>query len=52
MFFAVIDEKEKETLSEHETQLASIRWHLSEGKFMFLRMELDFLIVFMQITFL
>lgn len=32
MFFAVIDEKEKETLSEHETQLASIRWHLSEGK--------------------
>ncbi|KAI3451801.1 hypothetical protein Pfo_008466 [Paulownia fortunei] len=29
----VIDEKEKETLSEHETQLASIRWHLSEGGF-------------------
>lgn len=32
MYSAVIDEKEKETLSEHETQLASIRWHLSEGK--------------------
>lgn len=31
MFFAVIDEKEKETLSEHDTQLASIRWHLAEG---------------------
>ncbi|KAG8384133.1 hypothetical protein BUALT_Bualt04G0086600 [Buddleja alternifolia] len=29
----VIDEKEKETLTEHETQLASIRWHLSEGGF-------------------
>ncbi|KAL8476686.1 hypothetical protein ACS0TY_029107 [Phlomoides rotata] len=29
----VIDEKEKENLSEHETQLASIRWHLSEGGF-------------------
>ncbi|KAK6125383.1 hypothetical protein DH2020_040874 [Rehmannia glutinosa] len=28
----VIDEKEKETLSEHDTQLASIRWHLSEGR--------------------
>ncbi|XP_075481742.1 uncharacterized protein LOC142522323 [Primulina tabacum] len=27
----VIDEKEKESLSEHDTQLASIRWHLSEG---------------------
>ncbi|KAL0350309.1 UNVERIFIED_CONTAM: hypothetical protein Sradi_4180100 [Sesamum radiatum] len=29
----VIDEKEKETLSQHEAQLASIRWHLSEGGF-------------------
>ncbi|KAH6784657.1 cell wall integrity/stress response component [Perilla frutescens var. hirtella] len=29
----VIDEKERETLPEHETQLASIRWHLSEGGF-------------------
>ncbi|KAL1569414.1 hypothetical protein AAHA92_00897 [Salvia divinorum] len=29
----VIDEKEKETLSEHDTQLASIRWHLAEGGF-------------------
>ncbi|KAL3844912.1 hypothetical protein ACJIZ3_002315 [Penstemon smallii] len=29
----VIDEKEKETLSQHETQLGSIRWHLSEGGF-------------------
>ncbi|KAL5557509.1 hypothetical protein UlMin_039745 [Ulmus minor] len=29
----VIDEKQKETLPEHETQLASIRWHLSEGGF-------------------
>ncbi|KZV42244.1 hypothetical protein F511_13343 [Dorcoceras hygrometricum] len=27
----VIDEKEKESLTEHDTQLASIRWHLSEG---------------------
>lgn len=27
----VIDEKEKESLAEHDTQLASIRWHLSEG---------------------
>ncbi|KAK4416447.1 hypothetical protein Salat_2470200 [Sesamum alatum] len=29
----VIDEKDKETLSQHEAQLASIRWHLSEGGF-------------------
>ncbi|XP_030524017.1 uncharacterized protein LOC115736437 [Rhodamnia argentea] len=29
----VIDEKQKETLPEHETQLSSIRWHLSEGGF-------------------
>ncbi|XWS33900.1 hypothetical protein CRYUN_Cryun22dG0122700 [Craigia yunnanensis] len=29
----VIDEKQKETLPEHENQLASIRWHLSEGGF-------------------
>ncbi|KAK3413764.1 hypothetical protein EUGRSUZ_I02316 [Eucalyptus grandis] len=27
----VIDKKQKETLPEHETQLSSIRWHLSEG---------------------
>ncbi|KAI3428916.1 uncharacterized protein J3R85_008936 [Psidium guajava] len=27
----VIDEKQKETLPGHETQLSSIRWHLSEG---------------------
>ncbi|XP_060195898.1 uncharacterized protein LOC132625116 [Lycium barbarum] len=27
----VIDEKEKEAHPEHETQLSSIRWHLSEG---------------------
>ncbi|PIN08245.1 hypothetical protein CDL12_19164 [Handroanthus impetiginosus] len=29
----VVDEKEKESLTEHDTQLASIRWHLSEGGF-------------------
>ncbi|EXC35308.1 hypothetical protein L484_026631 [Morus notabilis] len=29
----VIDEQQKETLPEHETQLSSIRWHLSEGGF-------------------
>ncbi|GMY12284.1 Rossmann-like alpha/beta/alpha sandwich fold containing protein [Fagus crenata] len=29
----VIDEKQKETLPQHETQLSSIRWHLSEGGF-------------------
>ncbi|GLT74140.1 hypothetical protein SLA2020_459540 [Shorea laevis] len=29
----VIDEKLKESLPEHETQLSSIRWHLSEGGF-------------------
>ncbi|GER48069.1 hypothetical protein STAS_25224 [Striga asiatica] len=29
----VIDEKEKETLENHETQVATIRWHLSEGGF-------------------
>ncbi|WCJ32709.1 hypothetical protein M5689_014114 [Euphorbia peplus] len=29
----VIDEKEKESLPEHETQVSSIRWHLSEGGF-------------------
>ncbi|MBA0551617.1 hypothetical protein Golob_022493 [Gossypium lobatum] len=27
----VIDEKQKESLPEHETQLASVRWHLSES---------------------
>ncbi|XP_042507666.1 uncharacterized protein LOC122083824 [Macadamia integrifolia] len=30
---AVIDEKPKDTLTEHDTQLSSIRWHLSEGGF-------------------
>ncbi|GLU19731.1 hypothetical protein SLE2022_359630 [Rubroshorea leprosula] len=29
----VIDEKQKESLPGHETQLSSIRWHLSEGGF-------------------
>ncbi|CAI9110982.1 OLC1v1011108C1 [Oldenlandia corymbosa var. corymbosa] len=29
----VIDEKDKETYPEHERQLSSIRWHLSEGGF-------------------
>ncbi|KNA18197.1 hypothetical protein SOVF_073110 [Spinacia oleracea] len=29
----VIDDKPKESHPEHETQLASIRWHLSEGGF-------------------
>ncbi|KAK2991890.1 hypothetical protein RJ640_011579 [Escallonia rubra] len=29
----VIDEKQKESLPEHDTQLTSIRWHLSEGGF-------------------
>ncbi|GAB2279420.1 hypothetical protein Dimus_014060 [Dionaea muscipula] len=29
----VIDDKQKEPVPEHETQLASIRWHLSEGGF-------------------
>ncbi|XP_065857745.1 uncharacterized protein [Euphorbia lathyris] len=28
-----IDEREKESLPEHETQMSSIRWHLSEGGF-------------------
>ncbi|TKY58307.1 hypothetical protein E2542_SST15365 [Spatholobus suberectus] len=27
----VIDEQQKESLPEHEAQLSSIRWHLSEG---------------------
>ncbi|OAY57594.1 hypothetical protein MANES_02G109300v8 [Manihot esculenta] len=29
----VIDEKQKDSLPEHETQMSSIRWHLSEGGF-------------------
>ncbi|XP_021908393.1 uncharacterized protein LOC110822556 isoform X2 [Carica papaya] len=29
----LIDEKQKESLPEHETLLSSIRWHLSEGGF-------------------
>ncbi|XP_059642725.1 uncharacterized protein LOC132284624 [Cornus florida] len=29
----VIDEKLKESLPEHDSQLSSIRWHLSEGGF-------------------
>lgn len=33
LIFAVIDEKGKEAYPEHETQLASIRWHLAEGVF-------------------
>ncbi|KAJ0040216.1 hypothetical protein Pint_28550 [Pistacia integerrima] len=33
IFFAVIDEKQRESLPEHESQLTSIRWHLSEGGF-------------------
>ena len=31
LLFVVIDEKVKESYPEHETQLSSIRWHLSEG---------------------
>ncbi|KAJ0823569.1 putative rossmann-like alpha/beta/alpha sandwich protein [Helianthus annuus] len=31
----VIDEKLKESLPEHDTQLSSIRWHLSEGRLAF-----------------
>lgn len=29
----VIDDKSKESIPEHEAQLSSIRWHLSEGGF-------------------
>ncbi|XP_010935156.1 uncharacterized protein [Elaeis guineensis] len=29
----VIDDKPKESIPEHDTQLSSIRWHLSEGGF-------------------
>ncbi|KAL6224455.1 hypothetical protein ACLB2K_003310 [Fragaria x ananassa] len=29
----VIDEKQKESIPGHETQLSTIRWHLSEGGF-------------------
>ncbi|PKA46159.1 hypothetical protein AXF42_Ash015451 [Apostasia shenzhenica] len=29
----VIDEKPKESIAEHDSQLSSIRWHLSEGGF-------------------
>ncbi|KAK9948355.1 hypothetical protein M0R45_003936 [Rubus argutus] len=29
----VIDEKQKESIPEHETQISTIRWHLSEGGF-------------------
>jgi hypothetical protein len=31
IYFVVIDEQQKESLPEHETQLSSIRWHISEG---------------------
>ena len=31
MLIAVIDDKPKESHPEHDTQLASLRWHLSEG---------------------
>lgn len=34
-FFAVIDDKPKESIPEHDAQLSSIRWHLSEGKVSF-----------------
>lgn len=37
-FFAVIDEKLKDSLPEHDTQLSSIRWHLSEGRLTLLSM--------------
>lgn len=30
-FYLVIDEKPKESIPEHDAQLSSIRWHLSEG---------------------
>ncbi|KAL2905933.1 hypothetical protein RDABS01_004643 [Bienertia sinuspersici] len=33
MLVAVIDDKPKESHPEHDTQLATIRWHLSEGGF-------------------
>ncbi|KAJ6353349.1 hypothetical protein OIU76_002379 [Salix suchowensis] len=29
----VIDERQKESFPEHETQMSSIRWHLAEGGF-------------------
>ncbi|XVF18072.1 hypothetical protein REPUB_Repub10bG0180000 [Reevesia pubescens] len=35
----VIDEKQKEALPEHETQLASVRWHLSEGMYYSMGLE-------------
>lgn len=28
---AVIDDKPKESIPEHDAQISSIRWHLSEG---------------------
>jgi len=31
MFSAVIDDKPKESHPEHDTQIASIRWHLAQG---------------------
>jgi hypothetical protein len=29
--YAVIDDKPKESIPEHDAQISSIRWHLSEG---------------------
>ena len=43
MFFAVIDESQKESLPEHETQLSSIRWHLSEGLYILLGYSVNWL---------
>ena len=31
MLIAVIDDKPKESVPDHDTQMSSIRWHLSEG---------------------
>lgn len=33
MSHVVIDEKEKASLPEHDKQLSSVRWHLSEGEY-------------------
>jgi hypothetical protein len=33
IFISVIDDKPKEEFPEHDTQMSSIRWHLSEGGF-------------------
>lgn len=31
LLIVVIDDKPKESVPEHDTQMSSIRWHLSEG---------------------